>query len=93
MLDRMVWGLERETLGTGIALSGGDRGRETPEAVDARTARAIDRSLETLDLAIQESLGALRADPENAQLLKRVATYYRLRLDLLHRTASLARHV
>jgi hypothetical protein len=93
MLDRMVWGLERETLGTGLALTGGERSRASEGTVDAETARAIDRSLEALDQAIQESLGALRNDPENAQLLKRVTTYYRLRLDLLHRTAALSRHV
>lgn len=80
MIPSLVFGLERESEGAGRTLrTATDAGRRAPAA----ETEGLEAGLRVLDQAISESLAALRQDPNNPLLLKKVAGYYRLRLQIL----------
>lgn len=80
MIPSLVFGLERESQGAGRTLqTATDAGRRAP----VTETEGLEAGLRVLDQAISESLAALRQDPENPLLLKKVAGYYRLRLQIL----------
>jgi len=84
MIPSLVFGLERESQGSGRTLRTATR---TGRSATAAEAEGLDAGLRALDRAISESLGALQQDPENTVLLRKVAIYYRLRLEILDREA------
>jgi hypothetical protein len=87
---RMIWALEEESLGAGKALVATLQAR--PRALSDEGLEAIDAGLRTLDRAIDESAAALRADPENPDLVRRLTGHYRQRLSILRRATELALH-
>jgi hypothetical protein len=87
-LTRTLWGLESENQGAGRVLMAAmqtGRGSLAEEGLEA-----INQGLNALSLAIAESQAALREDPENPELVKRLTRYYQQRLELLHRATRLA---
>jgi hypothetical protein len=88
MLASLVWGMEMESQGTGKALAAAMQQDSNP--MTAQSVQGIDSSLRALDRAIEESTAALREDPENPVLLKRLSRYYRQRLSLLQTATHLA---
>lgn len=86
---RMIWALEAESLGAGKVLVAALEAR--PTALTDQGLSAIDEGLRTLDKAINESAAALREDPENPTLVRRLTGYYRQRLSIMRRATELAR--
>jgi len=84
MIPSLVFGLERESRGAGRTLR---TSYEAGRAAPAAETEGLDAGLRALDRAIGESLGALEQDPDNAALLRKVAVYYRFRLEILDREA------
>ena len=85
---RMIWGFEAESRGadrTLVTALKDDPGPLWPEDI-----QAIDQSLETLGSAIAEASAALREDPENPILIRRLSGYYKKRLALLKMATQLA---
>jgi hypothetical protein len=88
MVAKMIWALEEESMGAGKVLVAALEAR--PQALSDEGLNAIDTGLRTLDKAIDESATALRADPGNPVLVRRLTGYYRQRLNLLRRATELA---
>ena len=88
MLANLVWGMGTESQGAGKALAAAMQYGSNPMA--ALSVQGIGSSLRTLDRAIEESSEALREDPENPVLLKRLSRYYRQRLSLMQTATHLA---
>jgi len=84
MIPPLVFGLERESQGTGRTLTTAFKAERRAPSTELQ---ALDEGLRVLDQAIGETLKALEKDPENVALLRRVAGYYRLRLEILDREA------
>ena len=64
--------------------------REQSERLDPQTVMVIERSLQAIDEAIQQSRAALDADPANTYLNSHLADARRRKLDLLRRAAGLS---
>ncbi len=64
--------------------------REQSERLDPQTVMVIERSLQAIDEAIQQSRAALDADPANTYLNFHLADARRRKLDLLRRAAGLS---
>jgi hypothetical protein len=64
--------------------------REQSERLDPQTVMVIERSLQAIDEAIQQSRAALDADPANTYLNTHLADARRRKLDLLRRAAGLS---
>ena len=63
--------------------------REQSERLDPQTVMVIERSLQAIDEAIQQSRAALDADPANTYLNSHLADARRRKLELLRRAAGL----
>ena len=85
---RMMWGMELESRAAGRTFTSALRKDSNPGAIEG--VQSIDSGLEVLNRAIAASSEALRADPENPELLKRLSGYYRKRLALLQQATQLA---
>ena len=88
MLASLVWGMETGSRGAGKALAAAMQYSSNP--MTSQSVQGIGSSLRALDRAIEESSEALRGDPENPVLLKRLSRYYRQRLSLLQTATHLA---
>jgi hypothetical protein len=64
--------------------------RDQSERLDPQTVMVIERSLQAIDEAIQQSRAALDADPANTYLNSHLADARRRKLDLLRRAAGLS---
>ena len=84
MIPPLVFGLERESRGSGRTLRTVYEGRRTAPATETE---GLNAGLQALDRAIGESLAALEQNPGDAALVRKVAAYYRLRLEILDREA------
>jgi hypothetical protein len=87
---RMIWALEEESMGAGKVLVATLQAK--PEALSSEELAAIDKGLRTLDRAISETAAALRADPENPTLVRKVTGYYQQRLSIMRRATEIALH-
>jgi hypothetical protein len=83
---QVIWALESESLGAGKALAAALQQR--PGGISPEGLLAIDESLRVLDSAISQSAAALREDPDNPRLMRRLTGYYRQRLSILRRATQ-----
>jgi len=85
---RMIWALEEESLSTEKAVFAGLAGHVDAEAL-AR-ASVVEPALDALDIAINETVDALRQEPQNPGLARALTGYYERKLELLRVAARLA---
>ena len=85
---RMIWTLEEESLSAEKAVFTGLAGHVDAEAL-AR-ASVVEPALDALDIAINETVDALRQEPQNPGLARALTGYYERKLELLRVAARLA---
>jgi hypothetical protein len=64
---------------------------EIADDIDPEARRAIDRNLAIIDQAIQQTRGALEADPEDVYLNTHLASTMKSKIDVLREATRLAR--
>ena len=85
---RLIWTLEEESLSAEKAVFTGLAGHVDAEAL-AR-ASVVEPALDALDIAINETVDALRQEPQNPGLARALTGYYERKLELLRVAARLA---
>ncbi len=85
---RMIWLLEEESLSTEKAVFTDLAGHVDPEGL--QRASVVEPALRALDTAINETVNALRQEPQNPGLARALTGYYERKLELLRVAARLA---